>query len=72
MRNKHLRDLAPAFTIKNTGWGSRLFCWAVVGLLGISLLAEGAVHQKATPALSKWPGVSQVLNALGLLPREKK
>lgn len=72
MRTDTLRDLAPEFKVKNSGWKSRTWAFLVVLFLGIALLAEAAPHDRATAVLEKTPGIGSFLKHLGFLKPSQK
>ena len=58
---ERLRDLAPEFRDKSSGWRARWFAGLIVLAIGGSLIAEAAPQERGMAALMKIPGSSWVV-----------
>ena len=67
MRTSELKDMAPEFKVKNDGWKSRWYNWAVVIVLAIAIIAEAAPSDKTRYVLEKTPGIGGILKDFGVL-----
>ena len=67
MRNSHLKDLAPEFKVKNSGWLSRWWVWGVVLILAIAIVAEAAPSENGMYVLEKTPGIGYILKQAGVI-----
>jgi hypothetical protein len=64
MRTNELKDLAPEFKVKNSGWMSRWYTWTIVIVLGVAIVWEAAPLQRSQYVIEKTPGIGELWKKL--------